>query len=393
MHQLFVTHFGNQNQISQIDATDSIIIIFVIIILIVILTIRRKTKTDSTFLSLDTSNTLRGIAIILLILGHLAFKCIAGEQFFEYAGKWAVIIFLYISGVALTKTYGLITLDKTFLWRRLKKLAVPTWIALGLYYSLDYLILDKSYSIKQLILNFFGIINTSPPSEAAWFITYIFFLYLIYFIVSQIKLSVAIKVIIMFSISYISTFFIWQNIFLSSYFYIWTLYTFVFPASVLIGLYREEIKRKLTRLLDYSICYSIIIIIFLYQYFSEAGFNNVAKLINVEIFSQIIKTIQPVSFIISLVMISVLFDRIPFRSIALNWLGIYSLEIFLLHLPFMIYYDFFLFRKPLYFFFFVYLGIVLLLSILMKILSSKINLFIFNMPGALGKKCNEAGHL
>lgn len=385
MHQLFVTYFGKQNQISQIDSTDSVVIIFVIIILLVILTIRRKTNIENTYLSLDTSKTLRGLAIILLILGHLAFKRIDGEQFFEYAGKWAVIIFLYISGVALTKTYGLAAVNKIFLWRRLKKLAVPTWIALGLYYSLDYLILDKSYSIKQFILNIFGIITLSPPSEAAWFVTYIIFLYLIYFAVSQIKLSIFIKIIIIFSISYVSTFFIWQNQFLCSHFYIWTLYSFVFPASVLIGLYREEIKRKLTKLLDYPICYSILIIIFSYQYFSETGVHSAAKLMNLGIFSQIIKTIHPVSLIIALVMISVLLDRIPFRSLALNWLGIYSFEIFLVHLPFMIYYDFFLFRKPLYFFFFVYLAVVLLLSILMKILSFKINLFIFNMHGASDK--------
>ncbi len=100
MSQLFVTHLQNQNQINQADAIQSIIIMFLILTLAVILTVKRKLKADETFLSPDTGNALRGIAIIFLIFGHLSNKCIEGELFFEYAGKWAVIIFLYISGIA-----------------------------------------------------------------------------------------------------------------------------------------------------------------------------------------------------------------------------------------------------------------------------------------------------
>src|SRR5581483_6918237 len=100
--------------------------------------IRVRLLVNDELLNIQTSGMLRGLAILLLLLGHFALKCVHGEYFFESAGMWAVIIFLFISGIALTKRYGLTGLGKTFLMKRLRNLLPPTWITLTLFYILDF---------------------------------------------------------------------------------------------------------------------------------------------------------------------------------------------------------------------------------------------------------------
>jgi len=373
-----VTHLNNQNQIDPTHALGSFTVIFVIITLLIVFSTKRKPASDQAFLAWDTSVALRGIAILLLIFGHLAMKCIEGTFFFEYAGRWAVIIFLYVSGVVLAKTYGLAPLDKFFLRKRFKRLAVTVWLALGIYYSLDYWIFHQSYSLKQRVANILGIINPTRPSEAAWFITYIVFLYLIYFLTSKIKKGRFFKIIILFSASYLSAFWIWHSPYLNTHFGIWNQYACVFPGSVLIGTYRVKIRRVLDKLLDHPIAYALITAFFLYLYFSKTGVYRVVGFVDAAIFSQIIFTLEPMPFIMALSMISNLIDKMPCRSTMLNQLGRYSFEIFLMHFPFMVYYDFFLFRKPLYFFFFVYFIFVIVLSMVIKKISDRINSLLFS---------------
>lgn len=57
---------------------------------------------------------LRGAAILLLLLGHFVLFCVKGAFFFEAAGNWAVMIFLFISGVALTKNMEWTTWKRDF---------------------------------------------------------------------------------------------------------------------------------------------------------------------------------------------------------------------------------------------------------------------------------------
>jgi len=135
---MFLTHFNHANQIDKAYASHSLIVIFILLMSVIVFTLRKRCLKDdlNEFLHFDTSNTLRAIAIFFLIFGHFAIKCIDGKYFFEFAGKWAVIIFLYVSGVALSKTYGVIDLTNLFIFKRIKKLLFPTWITLALFFIL-----------------------------------------------------------------------------------------------------------------------------------------------------------------------------------------------------------------------------------------------------------------
>ncbi|MBK7552761.1 MAG: acyltransferase family protein [Syntrophaceae bacterium] len=126
---------------------------------------------------------------MLLLLGHLSEKCIAGVTYLEDGGRWAVVVFLFVSGVSLSKTYGLAALDKRFILNRIRRLAIPFWLTLALFLALDHYLLGYYYSIKRIILAIGGIMYPWPPMGHAWFITYLIFLYGLYYFVSLLRIS------------------------------------------------------------------------------------------------------------------------------------------------------------------------------------------------------------
>jgi len=163
----------------------------------------------------------------------------------------------------------------------------------------------------------------------------------------------------------------------NSYFSIWTQYTIVFPFSVGIGLYRNKIATFLSSLYKSPVLYFLFMILMFFQYFWEVGNYRMSHLLDSWTYSQIIVTIEPVSLILFLVLATYAIDKMKFFSYFLNWVGNYSFEIFLIHMPFMVYYDFFLFRKPLILFFFIYLGFILTLSFLLNKILYQFNYFVF----------------
>lgn len=91
----------------------------------------------------------------------------------------------------------------------------------------------------------------------------------------------------------------------------------------------------------------------------------------------LVKSLGPVSFILFLTMLVFLLEKSSLNSGFLQWIGKYSFEIYLIHLPFMLYYDFLLFRKPLFIYFLLYLAIIIAFSYLMKTITGYLNQFLF----------------
>ena len=185
MNKYFVMHSNDEfliNQISKVYADKTLIMISIILFILIVITIKERRQVNDDFLSIETSSFLRGCAVLLLLVGHFYLKCVEGVSFFERAGNWAVVVFLFISGNALYKSYGLSNLTSRFIFRRLDKIILPTWICLLLFYILSYNINHYSYNWIMVALSFACIILPRPPDGPAWFITYILFLYFLYFV-------------------------------------------------------------------------------------------------------------------------------------------------------------------------------------------------------------------
>jgi peptidoglycan/LPS O-acetylase OafA/YrhL len=382
MDHFFITHINGQNQINNVYTNYSLIIISLILLFLFVISLKKR-EMESGFLSIDSSNTLRGVAIILLLFHHFGSKCVDGESFLIIAGNWAVTIFLFISGIALYKTYGLNALNKKFILNRIKRLLFPTWITLSGFYLLDSLLIHTStYTYKGIILHYLGILFPLPPNAPAWFITYIAYLYIIYYIAAKMRNGNLFKIAGMYGFCFLSSIILLvynDNLILSN-FHIWKQYTFLFPTSVLIGSYSSRINSMLLRLYKYPFIFLILMMLFILPALIGINLNFISQIFSHGVYFLIITTVRGVLFFISLIMITFLLDKAAFSSKILAFLGKYSFEIFIIHMPFMVYYDFFLFRKPLFLFFFGYLIFILLLSIALNKMTNKMN-SIFNLLG------------
>lgn len=382
----YVSHFNKTNQIDPTYGTDSLGYIILIFLVLMLLT-GRKLKQDKIdrkkpgeHFTHDTTIAFRGLAIVLLLLGHLSEKCIAGVTYLEDGGRWAVVIFLFVSGVSLSKTYGLVDLDKRYILNRIRRLAIPFWLTLALFLALDYYLLGYCYSTKRMILAIGGIMYPWQPMGHAWFITYLIFLYGLYYFVSLLRISTQKKACTLSLMSYLSMLLI-INTRLFNYFALWVIYTAVFPAAVFIGLYRNKIFDYLRVLFGKSrVLYVVIMLTLLACYFQGAAHGWLSEPDKV---MRTVHTFQPLTMVASLTMLACIVDSFNYHSKILLLLGEYSYEIYLLHFPFMEYYDFLLFRKPLVAYFFIYLSAIFLMSCIVrqitKNMNQKMNIFSLHM--------------
>lgn len=155
-------------------------------------------------LSIQDSNVLKGIAILMMLFHHLFFSSDYGFKDIEVNGhgimntfalmcKVCVAMFVFVSGYGLTEKYkGKEHIDlKKFYWNRIVKLFVNYWFIWLIFVPLSVLWLGPSlqeqygYSniISKMVLdlmgiiNWFGIYNYNPTW---WFYSCIIGLYLLY---------------------------------------------------------------------------------------------------------------------------------------------------------------------------------------------------------------------
>jgi len=240
---------------------------------------------------------------------------------------------------------------------------MPFWMTLVLFLVLDYCLLGNYYSIKRIILAFVGIMYPWPPMGHAWFITYLMFLYGLYYVVSLLGMTEKNKVFILLLLSYM-TMLVIINTKLFAYFALWVIYTAVFPSAVLIGMYRDLVFAHLQILHGKSrFLYSTIAVIFIAFYSMT---SNHAWLSRPDNIMRVVHTFQPLTMVAFLTMLAFVVDSLQYESKILLLLGEYSYEIYLLHFPFMEYYDFVLFKKPLVAHFYVYCALIFLMSYIVR---------------------------
>ena len=378
MSTFFVTHLDhNAHLINQIELSYArsnlysiCLVLFLLIVVSFVLGHRKASNphTGSALFSLGSTLILKGLAIILLLVGHVSQQLAMGSEAlpFRVTGNATVIIFLFVSGVGLAKKYQL-HVDKQFLFKRIKKLAIPVWLSLALFISLNFLLIGHKDPLGQLVLNFCGIFWTKFPDSPCWFITYILFLYSVYFIVALIPANRVFQIAVLFILPFIAACLIVETGSID-HFILWPQYSLVFPIGVVCGLNVYHLKKSIDKLFDFSpIIFIACMLILGGLYCTGFAVYRISHLISSELFTQVVfALINPVSLILFLILFVGFLERRGLKSSLLQFFGKYSFEMYLLHFPFMVYYDFFLFRRHLVLFFFVYAICVLLLSVLLQ---------------------------
>jgi peptidoglycan/LPS O-acetylase OafA/YrhL len=149
---------------------------------------------------------------------------------------------------------------------------------------------------------------------------------------------------------------------------------------VSLGLYREKVFHILKVFHEsHLLLYQILLVLALVNYYHGTGVHRITHLVDSPYYYHTVYAmVNYLSFIIGFIMVCHLMRSASMQSRPLSWLGKYSFEIYLLHMPFMVYYDIFLFRRPMGVFFFAYLVFVLLLNAMLKGLVELVNRHTFD---------------
>ncbi|MCI9259426.1 MAG: acyltransferase [Romboutsia sp.] len=202
------------------------------------------------YLTKNTTNNLKAVAIILVILGHLGF--------INRSGAWGVGIFLLLSGYGLTQSYvksGIIGFFK----KRLLAVILPYSIVMLIWIFVDF-ILGNKYSISTIATSILGVNFKSVIDVTMWYIPFLILWYIIFFLTFKSLKNNYFKIITMFIFSCIIYYYVYklfdQNVGVR-------LYTLLFPIGVLLGfLFSKELnisEKMLKSTLGHIIIFSFIL--------------------------------------------------------------------------------------------------------------------------------------
>ncbi len=332
------------------------LVIFGGLLALILLTTRRR-PADS-FLGRGTTNQLRGIAILLVLSGHLGIHLLNEEArpFFPVLGAYGVSLFFALSGFGLTMSASKKPfIFKEFIRRRLMKVMLPYWIITLIILVADHFLLDKNYGTADIILTFLGAnINeaTRNIDYVRWYITVLLIWYCVFALFAGCGIDkratawamvLTGTALIMFS------------------YYVHPLgYGYLsFPFGVIVALYHRSLGRipekiSTRKIWILSLC-SCIFLFFLK--------NSLLAALEGKIPSIVIQFATELSLLLfSLTAIIVANLLRTQKSGFLTISGDISYALFLLHMIFMLKYDFFLFRWDLSVSFWAYLIFLFALS-------------------------------
>lgn len=316
-------------------------------------------KNKNSFMNIEDSEQLRGMAILFVLIGHIGIHTLTTKGTWIVLGDYGVSIFFILSGFGLARSYAKKKLVlKEFLLRRLSRVMIPYCLATIIILILDYILIDRVYSLKTIIMTMCGI-NLSIVAKhidyVRWYITVLLIWYLFFALYWK-----------LFSEKIRITAFIITGLVLVCFNYYFNIlgYAFMsFPCGIIIAVYYDNICKKLEQinhriLLIASI--SCVLVTYTSSEFLFPQIENIIPYIGIVYFQEFL-------WVYFTFCISIIIYVIPsYTSPFLKFIGKYSYEIFLFHGVFMIKYDFILYKGPLYFTFWPYFLFIILISVTIK---------------------------
>ncbi len=346
----------------------------ILFFLTLVLSLKRANKTS--FLDLNITNEVKGLAILTVIFSHLGYFLSDSDKFLfplSILAGVGVNAFLFISGYGLTVSSLKKPLSAiNFYKRRVIKLFIPLWLSLALILFLDKIFLDRVYQFTETWHAHLGFFpkadlyqNINSP---LWFITLIIIYYLIFPFIF-IKKSPFISGLALLLISYLlfnSDLSANQKLIDIDVFNLYKLHFAAFPLGIIaadtihLNSYAKTIWSHFKK---YAKRFRLFFIILTLTIFTYSAFNSGVG--ESPLKEQLLSLFTTFSLIILFI-----FKRVRFGLLSV--LGIYSYEIYLLHWPILSRFDLLFKFLPPFLATLVYLGLFILLGYFMQYLSNKI---------------------
>lgn len=297
---------------------------------ILLFSIRKKTSDKK--LPLQTTQELKGVAILAILLGHIGYSLFPTQGFLfplsVFSGM-GVDLFLFLSGFGVTVSQIKTPLSlKDFYKKRLSKVFLPLWCVLLIFFLLDFFVLHKSYPLSEWGLSFVGIFSRADLfqniNSPLWYITFILFYYLLFPIFFKRKIP-AFSALALFLVTWVV---LQQAIPVDpAVKNLYALHLFAFPLGIIFAGYWPQISHFLEIKKKYLTSLVVIFSTVCLWYFGIH--SGVGKGVFFE---------QGISLLLVFFTLSIfILKRFEFRFLSL--LGIYSYEIYLLHWPLLSRYD------------------------------------------------------
>jgi peptidoglycan/LPS O-acetylase OafA/YrhL len=313
-------------------------LILAILALAVFASIRRSAGPFS-FLERSQTDQLRGIAILLIILGHLWVHVSQTKADAVLAAE-SVTIFFVLSGYGLTVSTKRGPLSpKHFLSHRIRRVMVPYWVATIVLVILDYVLLHRTYSAKDLVMTTLGL-NFTPALTGIdlvrWYLSLLLLWYVLFY-AANVVLKGSKALVFLFAAAFV--------LFFLSYYKLNTGWyqLFGFPVGCLLGRSSEGLgmiyahrKSDLLRVAVFGVLYVVL-------YKIVFSMHSVQGFLFTHVPNIIFNFILEVNGIVLCLGLMVLLARLAQsgrRSTLLMFFGAYSYELFLMHGAFLVKYDF-----------------------------------------------------
>lgn len=300
-----------------------------------------KPKDEGFFAPFKTQE-MKGLAILAIIFSHIGYFLSADKDFLWPMSVLAgvgVNLFLFLSGFGLTVS----TLRKplsplVFYYKRLRKLFIPLWVVISIFFLMDYFLLQRVYPLAEIWKSFIGFYpladlfdNLNSP---LWYFTLILFYYLIFPLTFYKRIPYLSPVLILL----ISYFLLKTELPFEINVDVLKLYKThfaAFPLGILFAaLINDEnftqVKHHVKNIFLTGFLKYILVIIFIYMFGYFSINSGVGESKNIE---------QTIS-LITMFSIIFLFVIKNFEIKLFSLFGFYSYEIYLVHWPILSRYDY-----------------------------------------------------
>ena len=351
-----------------------------------------KVKEKGALLDFNETQQLKGLAVLLVVLGHLEIYVLEKPNYIPHTAPWGLAVFAVLSGYGLERSHHMRRSNLSqFTKRRINRLFIPYWIAALFFIILDYYILSKTYSLKFIIRTLLGI-NFDVPMNPLyggirWFITFILFYYCVFFLSTCFQNKIT-RILFLFAVPTVVCFldplykvlgFVpdAQNrfydlfcLFPHKYYNPWRNFFLLFPCGCVLGMSYESIMKacgkipktwwKLILLTVLSVC-ACIFVSEITEYLISC-YKIFKTIILYKLIVSIFVNIKWIFIVLSVILMFSFLRSFSLYSRFLYLLGLLSYEIFLLHSSFVNKYDFVFHRMPPKYAFFIFLMVICCLS-------------------------------